>query len=177
MRPFCETDHDAFARLNSDPEVMADLGGPLPRAKSDAKLARYMTATEQNGFGRMAVTSKDKDFLGYAGIMRRHIPALGNHVEIGWRLKRSAWGNGYAPEAAHAALADAFTRCGLQEVLAYTGPSNRASQSVMRKLTLLRRKDLDFSMELDGLAAPWHGLVWSISPDRFYHSQPAANPT
>src|SRR5438094_320762 len=42
LRPWRKTDREAFAGLNSDPEVARDLGGPLGRAASDAKLDRYI---------------------------------------------------------------------------------------------------------------------------------------
>ena len=83
---------------------------------------------------------------------------LGPHVSIGWRLTRSAWGYGYATEAASAALRDGFARCGLTEVLAYTAPENRRSQAVMARLGLVRDPSRDFSWE-EG-ARTWHGLVW-----------------
>ena len=66
---------------------------------------------------------KEGCFLGYDGVMRRRdTHPLGPHDEIGWRLVKSAWGYGYASEAARAALEDVFTRIGLCEVLAYTSP-------------------------------------------------------
>ena len=83
---------------------------------------------------------------------------LGPHAEIGWRLARSAWGHGYATEAARAALDDVFRRCGLTEVLAYTAPDNLRSQAVMTRLELRRDPSRDYSMP-DGPRI-WHGLTW-----------------
>ena len=83
---------------------------------------------------------------------------LGPHAEVGWRLARSAWGHGYATEAAQASLDDVFTRCGLTEVLAYTAPDNLRSQAVMSRLELRRDPARDFSIP-DGPRI-WHGLTW-----------------
>jgi len=78
---------------------------------------------------------------------------------VGWRLAREAWGQGYAAEAARAALVDAFRVTGLKEVLSYTSEDNQRSQSVMRRLALRRDPSRDFVAEYDR-AGPWRGLVW-----------------
>jgi len=123
--------------MNAHPEVMIDLGGPITRPQSDAKLERYAAAFDQYGFGRWAIENLMGEFLGYAGIMpSRPDHPLGLHMEIGWRLVRHAWGNGYATEAAEAALNDGFTRAGLTEVLAYTAPDNLRSQGCNGPFTI-----------------------------------------
>lgn len=163
LRRWRETDREAFAALNADPEGTRDLGGPLDRSQSDAKFDRYVASFEQHGFSRWAVEDPEQLFLGYAGV--RPSPPnhpLGPHAEIGWRLVRSAWGQGYATEAAAAALLDAFTRIGLGEVLAYTSHDNVRSQAVMQRLGLQRDPARDFSHIYDG--RPWQGLVWGARP-------------
>ncbi|MEM6460846.1 MAG: GNAT family N-acetyltransferase [Pseudomonadota bacterium] len=151
---------EPFARMSADPVVMADLGGPIDRTGSDAKIDRYVAALKKHGFSRWAVENRHGDFLGYTGVMAHSaIHTLGFHHEIGWRFKREAWGHGYATEAAKAALEDAFERLGLPEVIAYTSADNQRSQSVMRKLGLLRDPSRDFVMDIEG-GAVWRGLVW-----------------
>lgn len=169
LRRWRESHCDAFAAMNADPEVMADLGGPIDRAASDAKLDRYAAAFGQAGFGRWAIDARDFEdragaFLGYAGVM----PAgpdhpLGRHFEIGWRLTRAAWGHGYASEAARAALDDVFGRVGLTEVVAYTAPDNLRSQAVMVRLRLSRDASRDFTLQ-DSKVGRWRGLVWVARP-------------
>jgi RimJ/RimL family protein N-acetyltransferase len=160
LRCWREADREAFAALHAHPEVMRDVGGPISRAASDAKLDRYAAAFNAYGFCRWAVESRDGRFLGYAGVMPS--PAghpLGPHFDIGWRLVRSAWGHGYATEAARAALDDVFTRVRLEEVVAYTGPDNLRSQAVMDRLRLRRDPTRDFTADYPGVGA-WQGLVW-----------------
>lgn len=160
LRPWREADRAAFAAMNAHPEVMRDLGGPLSRARSDAKLDRYVATFNRHGFSRLAVESRDGDFLGYAGGMpSSEDHPLGPHVDIGWRLTRSAWGHGYATEAARAALDDAFTRVGLKEVLSYTAPDNLRSQRVMERLGMRRDPARDFTIDHDDGVA-WRGRVW-----------------
>jgi RimJ/RimL family protein N-acetyltransferase len=167
LRPWDESDRVELAALHSDPDVMLDYGGPLTRAASDAKLDRYAAAFREHGFCRWAVERLDGGFLGYTGVMPGpHHHPLGPHHEIGWRLVRRAWGQGYATEAARAALEDIFMRSDLTEVLAYTAPDNRRSQAVMARLELQRDPTRDFTADYDEFKG-WHGLVWK-TPRRAY---------
>lgn len=164
LRSWRDADRPDLADLLADPEVMRDLGGPVDRAASDARLDRYRAAMSCQGIGRMAVEDLSGRFLGYAGVMPvAGDHPLGPHFDIGWRLRRAAWGQGYATEAAGAALADAFDRLGLGEVLAYTAPGNPRSQAVMRRLRLRRDPSRDFVLHRAG-AADWRGLVWAAHP-------------
>jgi RimJ/RimL family protein N-acetyltransferase len=159
--PWTEKHRDPFAAMNADPAVMWDFGFTLSRAESDAKLDRYAAALRDHGLSRWAVEDADGRYLGYVGILPgRADHPLGPHHEIGWRLVRAAWGQGYATEAARAAIDDAFVRAGLDEILAYTAPDNHRSQAVMERLGLARDAMRDFNMpQADRI---WRGLVWSV---------------
>jgi RimJ/RimL family protein N-acetyltransferase len=162
-------DHRAsFAAMHADPAVMLDLGGPIGRAESDAKLDRYSVSYAEHGLARWAVETVDGDFLGYAGVMPRLDPEhpLGSHFEIGWRFTRRAWGHGYGTESAKAALDDAFRRAGLKEIVSYTSADNLRSQAVMARLQLQREPSRDFTAAYERVGL-WRGLVWvafSTSP-------------
>ena len=149
--------------MHADPQVMVDYPRPLARAQSDAKLDRYAAAFERLGFCRWALETPDGRFVGYTGVMpAREAHPLGPHYELGWRLVRAAWGQGYATEAARAALGDVFQRIGLSEVLAYTAPDNARSQAVMARLGLQRDPERDFTAS--DVETPWTGLVWVARP-------------
>ena len=163
LRSWRDGDRDSFAAMNADREVMWDLGGPLDRARSDAKFDRYVAAFERHGFCRWALEDSEGRFIGYTGIMPSGPDhPLGDHAEIGWRLVRSAWGFGYATEVAKAALEDVFTRVGLEEVLSYTSPDNMRSRAVMERLGLKRDPARDFSAVYG--SETWHGWVWGARP-------------
>ena len=165
LGPWRDDHRAAFAAMHADPEVMWDYAdGVLSQDQSLAKLARYRAAYDRLGFCRWALEDREGLFLGYVGVMpSRPGHPLGDHVEIGWRLARRAWGFGYATEAAHAALADIFARRLASEVLSYTAPDNLRSQAVMTRLNLERDPSRDFSTEIWSTEI-WRGLVWVARP-------------
>jgi RimJ/RimL family protein N-acetyltransferase len=55
-------------------------------------------------------------------------------VEVGWRLAKTSWGQGFATEAARAALAFGFEKAGLNEIVSFTVPGNKRSIAVMERL-------------------------------------------
>lgn len=152
-----------FAQMHVDPEVMADLGGPIDNIESDAKFDRYLAAQTKHGLARWAVEDLNGNFVGYSGVMPRMAPEhpLGPHYEVGWRFLRGAWGNGYAFESAKAALSHAIHDVGLYEIVSYTSGDNLRSQSVMRKLKLVRDPSRDFTIQIPA-SLPWHRLVWLV---------------
>ncbi|MBT2186314.1 GNAT family N-acetyltransferase [Sphingobium nicotianae] len=159
--PWSDTHRGAFAAMNADPVVMADLGGPITQEQSDTKLRLYRAAQQERGISRWAVEDRDGRFLGYAGVMPRPDPdhPLGPHYEIGWRFIRSAWGHGYATESAGAALAHAAMHLPGTEILAMTAPDNRRSQAVVARLTLLRAPERDYVF-VDHMSNRWPTIVW-----------------
>src|SRR5262245_24098246 len=62
---------EAFAAMHADPDVMADLGGPIDRSESYCKLERYRAAQREHGISRWAIEKSNGAFVGYAGVMPR----------------------------------------------------------------------------------------------------------
>ncbi|MGW7434001.1 GNAT family N-acetyltransferase [Streptomyces sp. NPDC054861] len=145
LRRWRDSDLEPWAELNADPEVREHLGDLLTRDQSDASVARFQVEFDERGYGWWAVEVRATgEFIGFAGLDRVDdgIPFKG--VEIGWRLARSAWGQGYATEAALAVLAYGFDTLGLPEILAVTTSSNFRSQAVMRRIGMTRDPADDF---------------------------------
>ena len=69
---------------------------------------------------------------------------LDGAVEVGWRLAREHWGQGYATEAARAWLAHGFGAMDVPEIVAFTAPANARSQAVMRRLGMRHDPARDF---------------------------------
>jgi len=78
----------------------------------------------------------------------------------GWRLKRSAWRQGYASKAARAGFRFGFETKGYDEIVAFTVPDNISSQKVMTRIGMMRDKGADFPHPKlpDGHSFKWHVL-------------------
>ncbi len=136
VRQWREADFVPFATLNGDPKVMEYFPKLLNRTESDEVATRIQTTIAERGWGFWAVALKTTNtFIGFVGL---HIPTIelpcSPCVEIGWRLATAHWGQGYAPEAANAALGIGFETLGLDEIVSFTALQNHRSQRVMEKL-------------------------------------------
>ena len=140
LRPWRDDDLAPFAEQNADPVTMRFLGGPMSRADSDAYAERARMHWRDHGFGKFAVEAPGiAPFIGAVGLSHVRIEApFTPAVEIAWRLHKSWWGQGFATEAARAALRDGFDRAGLTEIVAMTALLNLPSQRVMRRLGMTR---------------------------------------
>ena len=134
LRAWREDDFDAFAAMNADPRVMEYFPAPLTREESAAFFGHIREEFQTEGFGLYAVERiSDGSQLGYTGLHRVTFDGLCGQIEVIWRLRADAWGNGYAPEAAQACLALA-AKLGIEEVIAFTAVANLRSQRVMQKI-------------------------------------------
>lgn len=139
LRPWRDADRAPFAAMSADPEVMEFFPAPLTREESDAFVDRTMQGfAERGGWGWFAVEERASGALaGVAGLAPVRFAAhFTPAVEIGWRLARAAWGQGYATEAARATVAFAFGELRLDEVVAMAVPANERSLAVMRRLNM-----------------------------------------
>ena len=136
-----------LAHVNT-PEVMAKVGGVQPREKVAESFAR-MAAEADGPLGFYFIALKqDGTLVGKAGLSRIETPQapeeLQGAVQAGWTLRADVWGQGYAREAAGAALALAFGPLALPRIYAQTSERNTASWGLMKRLGMTRRADLDY---------------------------------
>jgi RimJ/RimL family protein N-acetyltransferase len=136
LRRWGHSDREPFAAMNQDPEVMRYFPRGMTSSESDALVDKIESRFETQGFGLWALElAETGEFLGFTGLnpMPDGVPGAGG-MEIGWRLKRSAWGHGYATEAANAAIDVAFNGVALGELWSITAALNESSQAVMRRI-------------------------------------------
>jgi RimJ/RimL family protein N-acetyltransferase len=144
LRCWHDADRDPFAALNADPRVMAHFPAPISRARSDASIDAWQSDFAQRGWSNWALERRDSgEFIGFTGltIPQREF-SFSPCVEIGWRLAHAHWGQGFASEAARAALAAGFDRIGLAEIVSMTALTNLRSQAVMRRIGLVDARSI-----------------------------------
>ncbi|MGQ9364998.1 GNAT family N-acetyltransferase [Azospirillum sp. ST 5-10] len=134
LRPRAPADLEACLDMDADPEVMRHAGGAWTDAAAYRDHLRQRLALAwPAGLGYWsAFTKTDGRFVGWIALIP--LEEEEGAVEIGWRLRRDAWGNGFATEAAAAVIGHAFATLGLHRLVATTHPENAASVRVAERL-------------------------------------------
>ncbi|MCX4804290.1 GNAT family N-acetyltransferase [Streptomyces sp. NPDC058682] len=151
LRGWQDSDLAPWAAMNADPEVREHFPDVLTREQSEGSAARFQADLDRRGWGWWAVeVAATGEFIGFTGLdpVDEDLPFAG--VEVGWRLARTAWGHGYATEAALAALDFGFNSLALPEVLAITTATNLRSQAVMQRLGMTH----DPAEDYDDMSVP-----------------------
>jgi RimJ/RimL family protein N-acetyltransferase len=166
MRRWQASDREPFAAVNGDPHTMRFFPATLDQAESDALIDRIEQRFEAQGFGLWALEiAGTGQFIGFTGLnpMPDDMPGAGA-MEVGWRLARAAWHNGYATEAARAALDVAFGRLEMPEIYSMTAILNEPSQAVMRRLGLTEFTRCDHPRVPEGRSLRPH-VIYRIARD------------
>lgn len=145
LRPRTMADIDDCFAMDRDPEVTKFIPGPWNDPEAHRLfLTSRIQADFGDGLGYWSVFAKEnpQQFLGW--ILLIPADAVGPEIEIGWRLNRLTWGNGYATDAARPVLAHAFATLGLERVIADIAPGNTASIRVAEKLGLSPTRETEY---------------------------------
>jgi RimJ/RimL family protein N-acetyltransferase len=137
LRRFSVDDVDNLVNLDADPDVMRFVTGGVPTSREDIEsdfLPAFLGYYQRyEGYGFWAVIEKETgEFLGWFHFRPRP-DAVPGEVELGFRMRKSAWGKGYATEGSRALIRKGFTELGVQRVVAETMVVNSASRRVMEK--------------------------------------------
>ena len=137
LREWPEDDLEPSIALSMDPEVMRHLARPRGRAEVERWVAGARAHFRDHGFAFGRSRSPGvADLAGFAGLTT--VPYEAHFTPAVGRLARAYWGNGYASEAAKAALDLAFFDLGLAEVVANAAIANKASIRVMERIGMSR---------------------------------------
>nr|WP_295782349.1 GNAT family N-acetyltransferase [Rhodoferax sp.] len=177
LRQWKDSDFNAWAVMNADPEVRRFFPSVLNRSDAQAEGERIRSAIAQRGWGMWALEVPGVHlFAGFVGLnLPRYEAPWMPAVEIGWRLAPAAWHQGYATEGATAALDFAFTHLELPQVVAMSVPTNGPSHRVMDRIGMVRdaAADFDHPRVPDGSPLKRH-ILHKISPAqwRTHRAQP-----
>ena len=134
LKQFTEEDSLLILQLNSDPEIVKYVHEPILTNEKQAKkiLIDIILPQYKNNLGRWAMHTKtNNEFIGWCGLKYR--PEL-DEIDLGYRLKKNAWGNGYATEAAKYTLDHGLNKLNLQLITGRAHIENIASIIVLEKI-------------------------------------------
>ncbi|MFI2612345.1 GNAT family N-acetyltransferase [Kitasatospora sp. NPDC018619] len=162
LRRFTTADADRLVELDGDPEVMRFLTGGKPSAREWVERTLLPTYLEHyRRYGDLGWWAAEERaggaFLGWFEF-RPTREGERAEVELGYRLRRDAWGRGYATEGARALVRRGFAELGVERVVAYTMAVNAGSRRVMEKsgLSYVRTFHEDYP---EAIAGSEHGEV------------------
>jgi RimJ/RimL family protein N-acetyltransferase len=161
LRRFTTSDPDLLVELDSDPEVMRYLtgGATTPRIRVETAVLPAMIRDYDRypGFGAFATHTKaDDEFIGWCMLLP-HFDGPPGEAELGYRLRKPAWGKGYAVEGSLALIEYGFTELGLERIFAETMAVNTRSRRVMEKVGL--RYELTYIPPFAPIEGSEHGEV------------------
>lgn len=131
-------DIDELLEIHADPAIVRFMG-----AWDCARAMEWLTEVDQNweehGYGRVAIADrKSGRLLGRTGLM--YLPQF-SETELGWTLRREAWGHGYATEAARVCANWAFGEFEIPYLTSLIEPGNERSIRVARRLGMTPIRD------------------------------------
>lgn len=130
--PFEDADFPLLFELHSDPEVNRYLSPglvPMEAAEVERRLQGYVFEHRRSGLSKWKVLTREGDFIGRAGVTWMTEP---DGYELGYSLKRAAWGKGYASEIATALTGWFFERTDNRYLIAFACSEHEKSLKVMR---------------------------------------------
>jgi len=165
LRPWREGDRAAFVRIINTPAMMADFGGIRTPEQIDRLFDKRVADQARHGHCFWAVDLREEmELIGSCGVRVAHdypdTPVDGMR-ELGWRIAETHWRQGYAREAARAAIGWSWANTEAQHLAAWTTPDNYRSRGLMERLGMGRRPDLGF-IDPDGSNPDTELVVYTL---------------
>jgi len=131
-----------------------------------AQIERVTRHINEYGYGFFAVERKDNgDFIGFTGLSHPRFESWFTPcVEIGWRLSKANWNQGFATEAALACLDFGFKKAGVEKIYSFTAAANIRSENVMKKIGMTAAGYFDHPAIADGHVLKPHILYRIDNP-------------
>jgi RimJ/RimL family protein N-acetyltransferase len=135
LREFSHSDLDELAAMVADEEQMRFYPRPKSRDEASAWISRNLLLYTELGFGFWLIEPlRSSGFLGYCGIRPLVLDDGAAETEIGWHIRKTAWNQGIATEAATAVRDVAFARFAVSRIVAVIHPQHIASRRVAENI-------------------------------------------
>jgi RimJ/RimL family protein N-acetyltransferase len=145
LRQWKESDFEPFITMGLDQDVMQFFPNLLTPQESLNLIQKISSLIQEKGWGFWAVELKEThQFIGFIGLHSQPEQFdFSPCVEIGWRLAKEFWKQGYATEGAKAVLDYGFNILNLDKIVSFTATINTPSQAVMKKLGMQKVKNFE----------------------------------
>jgi [ribosomal protein S5]-alanine N-acetyltransferase len=140
--PISAAHQQDMVQLLCDPRVASTLGGVPSPARVAAEIEHLAEHFRRHGYGFWVWREKATgEVVARGGIEHTHVAGR-DEVEVGWAVMADRWGEGFASELGAASVRAAFDEHGIDELVSFTLPDNRASRRVMEKLGFAYERDV-----------------------------------
>jgi [ribosomal protein S5]-alanine N-acetyltransferase len=150
LTPISEADLDLMDRMNQDSETMKFVGGVgTPRSRVEEFIQKQQGEFACRGWGWLVIESQQREKLGF--VFLKPCSRL-SEIELGYRICRDHWGQGYATESAQLLLSHALNEININPVVAAVDPLNIASEKVLQRIGMQYWKDIEWETTPSGFA-------------------------
>ena len=141
FRNWRSSDLPEFAEINSDPAVMEHFPKALTLQETSEFIERLQKHYAEKGYNYFATEILETgELIGFIGLAYQDYESVCTPaIDIGWRLKKTAWGKGYATEGAQRCLEFAFNELKLKKIISTCTINNTKSENVMLKMGMLKK--------------------------------------
>lgn len=160
FRDWNKQDLNEFRIMNMDSRVMEYFAKTLTEEETDRFYNVIQDEFSNYGYGLYAVETKhNNSFIGFIGFHWAHFNAQFTPcVEIGWRLKYEACGNGFATEGAEACIKYGVETLGFDKIYSFTSKINVQSENVMKKIGMIKVMEFEHPNIIEGSPLKKHVL-------------------
>ena len=160
FRDWKESDLNEFRIMNKDSRVMKYFTKMLTEEETDSFYNIIQDEFSKYGYGLYAVETKhNNEFIGFIGFHWANFNSKFTPcIEIGWRLKYDAWGNGFATEGAKECIKYGFGTLGFNKIYSFTSKVNHQSEKLMKKIGMEKVMEFEHPNIIEGSLLRTHIL-------------------
>ena len=145
FRKWSINDLEEFSKINSDPKVMEYFPNTLSEKETESFIDRLKNHYNERGYTYFATEIlATGELIGFIGLAyQTYETEFSPATDIGWRLKETAWGKGYATEGAKRCLEYAFKELKIDTIISTCTITNKSSENVMKKIGMFNKGEFN----------------------------------